>query len=86
MNRRDFAHLLAISGVASFGWSEKVLNSALPSAVAHSPDSMTSRSVPPLKPGRRSRALQRFCCRSRFATKLIGAASAAYWTAHGSPD
>lgn len=53
MNRRDFAHFLAISGVAPFGWGEKVLNSALPSAAAHSPDSTTSLPVPSLKPGRR---------------------------------
>jgi hypothetical protein len=53
MNRRDFAHLLALSGAVPFGWGEEVLNSAIPSVAAHSSDSTTSLFVPPLKPGRR---------------------------------
>jgi dihydrodipicolinate synthase/N-acetylneuraminate lyase len=53
MNRRSFAQLLAMSGVAPLGWVEKALGSTIASIAAHTSDSTLSVPVPSLKPGRR---------------------------------
>lgn len=53
MNRRNFAQLLAMSGVAPLGRFERALGIHITAISALTSDSAPSTPVPPLKPGRR---------------------------------